>query len=582
MLGLVFLLPVLSIVASYLANRNMLSLITVVLASTAFVVFIGRKRTDRDLLFLAVLWCVALSLLMSETLVSRDIVGYDIHQEFLMFVRVSAQGTWDPTIRHNYDSSLSVSILPLIINLVSDLDGVAVFKFVIPIVFSIVPVLLYKIYRRLLEPEAAFFSVFFLIAYRAFYVEGIALARQEVGEVILLGILLLLLSPKRSRAGVIATIILTSGLVMSHYSLAFIYILVMGLSFCYFCVLKRTPALGNGLAILAGIVLAFSWYTFVTQGTVVISLTTFVTQVSQGIFTDFFNPAARPPTSLALGSGFFHGINRVLLYFVQSILVLGFLGLTRKRDKSVAEKTVYPMIAIGLALIGSLFALPYFSGGLNLTRTYHIASLFAAPCFAYGISCLVSILSKARLFLSPGIPRGITRSHYRGVMAAVLLFSYFLFNSGWVYTMSMDAPTSFILDSQRMMDSPVDSVKISFFGYYTAPEDVAASRWLKYHVPSGGYVCADRISEFGVLASYAELLPRPGSPPTCNSYLDIHNTPYGHQVLQSEAYVYLSVLDWHFGLWPVVEGGEYRSVDLRSLGPIAQNRIYCNGGATIL
>lgn len=569
----------------------MLLTIVLLLASTAFVVVLRWERTNKDRAFIAVLWCVAFSLLMSQTLVSPNLLGYDVDQEFLTFLRVSEQGAWNPGIFYtyrislsNYSSLLSITILPLIIKLVSGLGGIAVFKFVFPTVFSLVPVFLYRIYRKLLEPEQAFLSVFFFTSYSAFWIDTIGLVRQEVGEVILVGILVLFLYPKlKSRTGSIVVMILTAGLVVSHYSLAFIGVFAMALLFCYSRVFKRNPPLGAGLTILTEIVLVFSWYAFVSQGSVVGSLTTFVTRVLHGVLADFLNPGARPlDVSRALGlvplNGAFHSTNRVLQYALQFILILGLADLTLKRNKNAAEKSAYPLMAIGLAIVGSLVVLPYFGNeGLSLGRTYHIALLFAAPCFAYGTYRLESTLSKARLFLSPAIPRDIRRIHYRGFMAAVLLFSYLLFNTGWVYAMSMEQPFSFTLDSERMMHSPVDSVKADFFSYYTAPEDVAASRWLKSYVPSSSYVCADIFSGLGFLTSYAERTPQ--SAPTCDPYMDIHNTPNGHQVLQSEAYVYLSVLNSRLGLWPV-DGGD-RLVDLQSPG-ITQNRIYCNGGATIL
>jgi uncharacterized membrane protein len=577
-----------SIVASYFGNRNILLLIGLVLASSAFVTSLRWERPSKDRVFIAVLWCVALSLLLSETLVSNDLLGYDVHQEFLTFLRVSEQGTWDPTIvynpfRPNFNSVLSITILPLIIKLVSGLGEVAVFKFVFPILFSIVPVLLYKICRRLLDPEGAFLSVFLFISYPAFWIEMIGLVRQEVGEVILVVILLVLLSPKlKVRAGSAALIFLFFGLVVSHYSLAFICIFALVLLFLY-SKLFRTMSLGTGSIILTGLVLTISWYAFVSQGSVVTSLTAYVTRISQGILTDFLSPGARPATvetalGLAVLKGTFHNANRVLQYAIQFILILGFLHLAFKRGKNAPEKSLYPLMAIGLALIGSLVVLPYFAEeGLNLTRTYSIALIFAAPCFAYGTYLIESIFSKARLFPSPKIPTGISA---RALLTAVLLFSYLLFNTGWFYAMSMEQPYSFILDSERMMHSQLDSVKATFFNYYTAPEDVAASQWLKSYVPSDSYVCNDVLSGLNFLTAYAERTPQYAD--TCDTYVDMYNTPHGHQVLKSEAYVYLSVLNSRSGLWPVPERYQYRLVDLRSRGPTDQNRIYSNGGTTIL
>jgi uncharacterized membrane protein len=592
LVGAVFLLSALSMAASYEAYRDILLLTVFLLASTAFVVLL-RRRSERDLdrVFAAVIWALAISLLLSETLVSPNLLGFDVHEEFFTFLQVSAQGSWNPNVlytlfRPNYGSVLSITILPLIIQSLSGASSDIIFKFVFPIVFSLVPVLLYKIYRRLLEPEMAFVSVFLFISYPSFYFEMIGLIRQEVAEVILAGILLLLLQKLQSR-GVVATIlILTFGLVVSHYSLAFIYVSVLALSFCYYVLLKRSPKPAGELIILVGIVLTFSWYAFVSQGSVVTSLAQFGTIVSQSMFLDFFNPAARPGTvSVALGlaplTGTFHNVNRILQYAIQFILVLGFLHLTRKRNKSLTEKSMYPLMTIGLVLIGAIVVVPNFADfGLNLTRTYHIALIFAAPFFAYGMAWLESTLSKAWSFLPPRFPRGAVHIRYRALIAGVLLFSYLLFNIGWVYAVSMEEPYSYVLDSQRMMYSPSDWVKATFYGYYVAPEDVVGSVWLKSYAPRGSYVCADFMSGSGFLVSYAGRLPEYAQ--TCEHFLDINDTPYGNQVLQSQSFVYLSVLNSRYGVWPELEAGGYSLVDLPPRESIIQNQIYSNGGSVIL
>src|SRR5208337_4570706 len=109
-----------------------------------------------------------------------------IHQEFALFQQVTQQGSWTPQVSILYNAALSVTILPAIISTVSSIDGVSIFKIVYPLLFSLVPMILYRTYRKIMSPGAAFLSVFVFISYPTSYIELTQLGRQMIAELIMI------------------------------------------------------------------------------------------------------------------------------------------------------------------------------------------------------------------------------------------------------------------------------------------------------------------------------------------------------------------------------------------------------------
>src|SRR5208337_3996579 len=189
-------MPVAAALAGYYGFRDLLILVYFFAAASVFTVVFAPLGESEDKFFILLLGAVALSLLFSGTLISPYISGFDMNQEFQLFQQVQQSGVWIPQISLLYNTALSVTVLPTTISLVSALSGTQVFKIIYPALYSTVPVLLYKIYRRFMNPKAAFLSVFAFLAYPASYVEITQLGREMVAETLLVLLILLLVLPK--------------------------------------------------------------------------------------------------------------------------------------------------------------------------------------------------------------------------------------------------------------------------------------------------------------------------------------------------------------------------------------------------
>ena len=266
-----------------------------------------------------------------------------------------------------------------------------------------------------------------------------------------------------------------------------------------------------GATLLISVVTALSWYLFVAGGVTVVTFANFLSYVGQGLATDFFNPASRPPIVLqALGitplaQGFLHDVNRAIQYLVLFSLVAGLLVFVRKKNKSETERVFLPFITGAVLILAASVVVPYFAGGLNMSRFYHISLIFASPCLVCGIQGIVSGISsicRARISASNHLSYKFTISSKGWISAASVLILYSLFSSGWVWAVTMDRPESPILDRERMLNSSDLSTKLSYFNRYTIPQDIAGALWLKASIPNDRLSCADYSSRFHVLNSY--------------------------------------------------------------------------------
>jgi len=566
----VLVLPLTSAVASFFDLRELLLLVFFLLGLAVFIVLPDMDSAVRDNFFVLVTLSVSLSLLMSATLTSDNLHGYDIHQEYSIFLQVMRSGKWNPESGLLYNSALSISVLPTILSVVSGLDGIRIFMLVFPVIFSIVPVILYKIYRLFIRAEAAFLSVFLLMSYSAFYGEMVTLARQEVAEVLLALLLWFSLSSggaTSKRSGAVVTIVLGLGLIVSHYSLAYVYIVILFLSALTSLISPRSARSRNVIWALLFSIISLEWYSLTSGGTVFVDLVGFLSLTVRQLVSDFLDPAARPRVimqAIGLSSvtpGLLHDVYRLTNYVVVAMLVLGFVSFLRKRRKNTTEEAFLPPMTTGWFFLMCAVAVPSFAAGLNLSRFYQIALLLISPCFVYGTESVRHLFRKISASSWHTIPR-IGHPHFKGlILPASILMCYLLFSSGWVWAVSMDIPTSFVLDRERIRTYPNVLLQVDYYSEYSVSSDIEGARWLGSHMAYDHDLCADYASRYHVLNSYGEF-PREGPV-----------LPWGCDF--SSSYVFLSALNTLYGIGTYFGTTWSTSLIAPSLGD--KDRIYSNG-----
>ena len=160
-------LPVVSIVGTLLVNapphtNNIVLLLMLVIISIVVGLAAFSRRLVSPNLYPLLIFAIALALLFHVSLFSNYIHGGDIFGEYSAFKLTLNNSYWNPAFSERLYTMLSVTILPTIYSTVLGLEGTWILKVVYPLIFALVPVGLYQLFRSRVSKQVAFFLSFSL------------------------------------------------------------------------------------------------------------------------------------------------------------------------------------------------------------------------------------------------------------------------------------------------------------------------------------------------------------------------------------------------------------------------------------
>ncbi len=175
-------------------------------------------------------WChpvallsVALALTWAYSLRSSHLFGFDIQQEIQAFNATMTQGRWRPPSNGNpYAAMLSITALPALLSSVSGVSGVYLLKVLYPMIFALVPVVVYFVAARWAPKVAAFGAAAMVATLPQFAGQLSAIARQEVA-LLLFAVMIAFAFDYTIPAALrkTAVVFFVGGLSAAHYSTAY-------------------------------------------------------------------------------------------------------------------------------------------------------------------------------------------------------------------------------------------------------------------------------------------------------------------------------------------------------------------------
>ena len=155
-------------------------------------------------LYPLLIFTICLALAFQFTLMSQHIMGNDAPLEYRVYDLTAISGHWSPLttggqVEIYYTSMLSITILPTIFSVLLNLNGELLFKLFYPLIFSLVPLTLYKIFTKQgWKSKHALLAALFLISSPlVFYgVEPLSVNRQIIGEFFLVLSIFLILESR--------------------------------------------------------------------------------------------------------------------------------------------------------------------------------------------------------------------------------------------------------------------------------------------------------------------------------------------------------------------------------------------------
>jgi uncharacterized membrane protein len=145
-------------------------------------------------LFPFIIFFVSIAVVFQVILLSTYVLGWDINLEYQVFRLTQINGYWDPQnsplnslITLNYNSMLSITLLPSVYSALMGAKDELVFKLLYPFIICLLPLGLYRMGEKQFGKSIGLLSAFslFLLLFSFFGVEQLSLNRQIIGELFL-------------------------------------------------------------------------------------------------------------------------------------------------------------------------------------------------------------------------------------------------------------------------------------------------------------------------------------------------------------------------------------------------------------
>jgi uncharacterized membrane protein/glycosyltransferase involved in cell wall biosynthesis len=223
------LLPLLASVGTFRQNNgagNTLTIIGFTLTAVMSVWFIWKPKLWNASWLL---FNMALGLLLSTSLRSWFVSGFDISQEFQVFSTTLQHHYWNihALPGNAYNACLSLTTLPAALQQFTGVSAEVIFKFFYQVVFALTAVITYLVGRRFVDRRLAFLAALLYAAQTQFIGTMPAIARQEIG-LLFFGLIVYFLFDKVKMTQMRKTllIVLGLGMVLSHYSTTYLAIMI--------------------------------------------------------------------------------------------------------------------------------------------------------------------------------------------------------------------------------------------------------------------------------------------------------------------------------------------------------------------
>lgn len=277
--------PLLSILGAFLLNNHGPNILTMIMlggiAVYVLLLVLFRKHMNENVWPWAIL-LISISILMMGWMRSWYVSGIDINLEYSLFQLTKEEGIWRlHNMPNNYDAMLSLTILPAILSLFMNINDHLLLKFIFPILFSLVPIIVYYISKIYFKEIFCFLGSLFFISQRDFLVWLTIPFRQQVAFIFFsLMILIVLTRVIDNKSRKLFFVFFGASMIVSHYATGYlalgIFTLTYILSWINKNIEKRKIKKGKlakyeateyyltGFLILLLILFGFLWYSQVT------------------------------------------------------------------------------------------------------------------------------------------------------------------------------------------------------------------------------------------------------------------------------------------------------------------------------
>jgi uncharacterized membrane protein len=497
-IGLLLSLPIIAALGAefvnFRANNIFLLMFTLIIAILPLLAM-WRKFIPSSLYPLAI-FMISISILLSVSLVSNYLWGWDIQREYQMYRSTEAFSVWPPiNVATTYDATLSITILPAIITRFTGLGGLPIFKVVFPVLSGLFPLITYELFQKYISKKAAFLSAL-IVAFQFTYLSMPQMAKQELGSIFLAAVVMSFVLEDNALLVKLCPIFIMAA-VLSHYGTAYLLVIVLPIAGVILALRKERNWRSTISLSLLTFISTIGWYMYASGSIVFSTLVKMVSDFANSFLMGFSGFGATYALDL---------VNRGELTFARSALkyqyialqlfiVIGFLicfaGFLRRKRIVFPDK----FMAISTAFMGLFVAeiiIPQFGVYADINRMFFLSTLVLSSFCLIGVFAIFNSVNKVKSYI-PIKSSNISHLRIKKMPAklkgfeltllAVFLCIFFLLSSGFISEVTKDAyPLSFALSGERMHFPAYDM------------EEVRGAAWLINGVPERSLVYCDKIA----------------------------------------------------------------------------------------
>lgn len=493
------LIPFIAVIGAYSVNtyQNSAILKGLILVLSFTYIIVGFNKLIPIKLYAFAVFIISLSLLYHKSLISMSLWGTDIQNEYYYAHSVVLNGLWNLSDYGILNTMLSIVMLAPILSILLNTNLIWIFKIIYPFLFSLVPVGLYRIFQKQTSDIIAFFACAFFMSVHVFYSIILEVPRQQIAQLFLTLLLLLIVSHNIDKMQKkILAIIFSFAMITSHYGVSYIWMFTIIISWIivksvqnptiriklnnlhFKHILKDNDQTLNNvlfklnLSILY-LVFILAWYLNISESSLFDALINVSDKFISQLSIDLINPnSVESLRIIASNISLFHEIAKYLHLCTLIMLSIG-IALTLLgyiKEKINLEYFIFSSIFYIIAI--SSLLLPGTSVNIGTDRAYIIFLNILAPFFIIGFIYCFKLFST------------ITKSHSNQdgknnfKILSIFLSIFLLFNSGFVYEIANDNPTSIALSPN------IQSIKFN-------ESEVYAASWLgsqtQTHVLAGDF-----------------------------------------------------------------------------------------------
>jgi len=452
------LFPFMAILGTYLMNTtlNNIIILTMLFLIPVYIIIIAYLR-DRvhPVTYPIALFMIGLGLILMHALTSAHIIGRDVHQEFYCFQLTLANFHWNIYDYYNpYNACLSITILPTVYQVLSNMNPEYVFKLLFGLLGSILPLMVYTVAKKYLNHKFAFFASL-LFVFQVFFIDIIGAVRQEVAIIFFFLSVIVIFDCfgdkkfEKSWVKKLLFLIFVSSMVVTHYATSYVafalLVPILLLPFLKNLYLERKITIINFEVLVIYFLIIILWFILYAKvqflaGSEVIQSTVAATASATGVGGGneaFMN--SREGTVLSiLGIGI-KNLPNLIAVIVNDLIFLtmgiGLITLIVKYRRILKHKTVFiydgirtldsKLVLAGLlsvTLLAMFIILPSVSFFYGSDRLFFQLLIFTVPIFIMGADKIAEIMNK--VIKKPDLKVGLI---------LVLLISLFICNTHLQY-----------------------------------------------------------------------------------------------------------------------------------------------------